>query len=80
MWTGLEWAERGGEPRRLVHEPETLGRTRYSAAFDHFLAALRDGEAFEATPEHGARAVAVADAIYRSIRSGAPTRPDVDPA
>jgi len=75
MWTTLQWAERGGEVRRLEHEPETLGRTRYSAAFDHFLGALRDGTPFEATPADGERAVVLAEAIYRSIASGEPVRP-----
>ena len=70
MWTGLAWAERGGEVRTLAYEPEALGRTRYSDALDHFLAAIRDDRPFDATPEDGALAVDVADAIHRSIGSG----------
>ncbi len=71
MWTALEWGPRGGTTQILRHDPETLARTRYSAAFDHFFARLADGEPFDATPAHGVAAVTVADAIYRSIDSGA---------
>ena len=69
MWTGLRWARRGEEMRQVTAEPEGLARTRYSDAFDHFLARVADGGGFETTPADGLRAVAVADAVYRSIRS-----------
>lgn len=70
MWTELRWAERGGDIQCLRAEPEALGRTRYSDAFDHFFASLADELPFAATPADGLRAVRLADAVYRSIRSG----------
>ncbi|MXU64391.1 Gfo/Idh/MocA family protein [Oceanomicrobium pacificus] len=71
-WTGLELAVGQGDVMSFHADPETLGRTRYSAALDHFFGSVRDGRPFEATPEDGVRAVRVADAIYRSIDAGAP--------
>ena len=70
MWTGLRMVRRGQGVETMGADPETLGRTRYSDAFDHFLAAVRDGTPFAATLEDGLRAVRIADAIYRSIASG----------
>lgn len=72
MWTALHWARRGGEVTQLAHDPEPLGRTRYSAAFDHFLDRTAAGDPFDATPRDGLAAVELADAIYRSIASGQP--------
>lgn len=72
MWTGLTWARRGEDPRHLRHAPEALGRTRYSDAFDHFFRQIDAGAPFASTPQHGVDAVQVADAVYRSIRSGLP--------
>ena len=79
MWTGLRWAVRGGEVQEIAHRPEALSRTRYAAAFDHFLAALREGTAFAATVQDGVRAAMIADAVYRSIEAGAPVTLEDEP-
>lgn len=70
MWTGLRWGARGGEIHAMSHEPESLHRSRYSEAFDHFIARAKDGGDFDATPEDGVQAVRIAAAIYRAIDSG----------
>ncbi|WP_226782388.1 Gfo/Idh/MocA family protein [Oceaniglobus trochenteri] len=72
MWTGLNWARRGEDQKRLAYWPETLGRTRYSDAFDHFFAQIAAKEPFAATPQHGLEAVELAEAVYASIRTGQP--------
>lgn len=72
MWTGLTWAERGAKTLQTVNwDPERLGATRYSAAFDHFFEALRTGNPFEATLRDGVNAVEIAEGIYHALRSGA---------
>lgn len=72
MWTSLRTARRGSTLGEQGYEPEALGRTRYSAAFDHFLAAVRGEASIAATPEDGLSAVRFADAIYRAIETGQP--------
>lgn len=72
MWTSLEWTPRDeGVVQRFEEEPERLGRTRYSAAFDHFIQAVKEDTPFETGLEDGAATVAMADAVYRSMNSGA---------
>ena len=72
MWTGLRWAGRAGDVRVLTADPETLGRTRYSDAFDHFLSRASSGEGFGAVPSDGVATVAMAEAVYRSLETGGP--------
>jgi len=70
MWTRLRWSTTQSAITEMTHEPEALGRTRYSDAFDHFFACIRDGSRFDATPEDGLGTVRLAEAVYRSIESG----------
>ena len=72
MWTGLRWAGRAGDVRVLTADPETLGRTRYSDAFDHFLSRASSGEGFGAVPSDGVATVTMAEAVYRSLETGGP--------
>ncbi len=71
MWETLRWAGRGQrELRTFSASPETLGRTRYSDAFAHFIGAVQAGTPPAATVQDGVRAVALAEAVYRAIRTG----------
>jgi predicted dehydrogenase len=71
IWESLTWAIRDDdEARTLVTRPEQLGDTRYTLALRHFFDCIRDGRAPEATIEDGVRAVALAEAVYQSARTG----------
>ena len=71
IWEQLSWAVRGDEViHRLTAPPETLGRTRYTCAFEHFIDCVEKGESPTAAVEDGVAAVAVAMAVYESARSG----------
>ena len=73
IWTDLEWTP-AADPvtRHLAADPEQLGTTRYTHAFRHFLACLREGTAPEATVEDGVRMVDLAMAVTESARSRRP--------
>jgi predicted dehydrogenase len=58
----------GEEPEQLAVE----GRDQLEAELEAFVAAVRDGARLPVTPEDGLAAVAIADAITRSARSGEP--------
>lgn len=70
-WETLLWNKRGDT---AVHQktipPESLQSMRYTHAFQHFFDCIRSGKQPCSTIEDGVRAVALADAIYRSIRTG----------
>jgi predicted dehydrogenase len=69
-WRSLEWGMRGAkETSAYVAPPESLGATRYTAALEHFFAALRNGAEPEATVDDGVLAVALAEAVYRAART-----------
>ncbi len=71
MWDSLTWAKRGGDTvSTFTQPPEILGTTRYTHAFNHFFACLRQGEQPQATIEDGMLSVAIANAVTRSARSG----------
>jgi predicted dehydrogenase len=71
IWERLTWALRGEEAVKTLELPaESLGTTRYTRAFEHFLKAIADGSRPEATIDDGIRCVAMAEAVYRSIREG----------
>lgn len=71
MWTGLTYAVRGNPAaNHLDIHPEVLGATRYSAAFQHFAACIREKISPSASVMHGIRSVAIAQAIYESALSG----------
>jgi predicted dehydrogenase len=70
-WERLRWTRRdNAELHDLVSPPETLSDTRYSHAFRHFFACLRNGQKPTATLEDGIRSVALAMAIYESAHTG----------
>lgn len=62
-----------------LHWPEVNGRIRGDLAAEvrHFVHALRTGESFVVSIEEALRAVAVNDAILRSVASGKPEQVDV---
>ena len=71
MWDSLTWATRDAAvTQSLTRPPEILGATRYTHAMAHFLDCIRTGEVPSATMEHGVLAVAMAEAIYESARTG----------
>ena len=71
MWTSLSWATRGSTDRHLLEaSPEMLSQTRYTHAFRHFVACVETGEQPSASVQDGVRAVALAEAVYASVRSG----------
>ena len=70
-WSSLTWATREGADRHMLEaSPETLGQTRYTHALRHFAACVKSGKRPSATVQDGVRAVALAEAVYTSIRSG----------
>ena len=72
-WQRLSWGLRGGsEVRTLTAPPEELGSTRYTHAFTHFLDVITGKSDPAATIEDGMLSVAIADAVYSSIRTGKP--------
>jgi predicted dehydrogenase len=71
MWESLTWAQRGADNvQSITAPPEILGSTRYTHALTYFLDCIRRGEAPSATIEDGVIAVAVAEAVYQSARTG----------
>lgn len=67
----LTWTLRGSDTvYGFTHPPEMSGYTRYTRAFQHFLARLRDGGPFAVTPVDGVATVAMAMAVYESARTG----------
>ena len=71
IWESLSWATRTDT---AVHDftapPEMLGNTRYTDALRHFVECVRTGGAPEASIEDGLQAVAIAQAITESVRTG----------
>lgn len=71
MWESLTWATRDAAvAQSMTQPPEILGATRYTHAMTHFLDCVRQGETPSATMDDGAVAVAMAEAVYRSARTG----------
>lgn len=71
MWESLTWAARTDKDTHTFTElPEVLGTTRYTRAMKHFFACVRSGEKPTATISDGITAVALAEAVYESARSG----------
>ena len=71
VWEELSWAMRDDEAvHQFVRPLEGLGRTRYTDAFEHFFACIRTGQPPTATVADGVRSVAVAQALYKSARTG----------
>lgn len=70
-WEDLTWTVRGESiTHNLNSPPEPLQNTRYTQAFQHFFACLRSGAQPSATIADGIRSVALAEAVYQSIRTG----------
>ena len=71
MWESLTWATRDAAvAQSMTQSPEILGATRYTHAMAHFLGCVRNGEAPSATIDDGVIAVAMAEAVYESARTG----------
>jgi predicted dehydrogenase len=71
IWEELTWAsDQTPETRTLSTAPEWVGNTRYTAAFRHFFQCVREGRRPGASIEDGIRAVAIAEAVYESARTG----------
>jgi len=71
MWESLTWATRDAAvAQSMAQPPEVLGTTRYTHAMAHFLDCVRKGTTPSATMDDGAVAVAMAEAVYRSARTG----------
>jgi predicted dehydrogenase len=78
-WRSLEWGLRGGKDTTVyTAPPEGLGVTRYTAAFEHFLDCVRTGARPESTIHDGMLCVALAEAVYRSLRTGTAVRLEGD--
>jgi predicted dehydrogenase len=70
-WVELEWALRSeSETHRFSAYPEQLGSTRYTHALTQFVNCIRNGTPPPATVADGVRSVRLAQAVYRSVRSG----------
>ena len=71
VWTDLEWTTRSGDAmRREYRTPEGLGNTRYTDAFNHFFYCIRTGEQPDSGVNAGVTSVAIAMAVYESVRTG----------
>ena len=71
IWKSLNWTTRGdATTQTLTTSPEALGDTRYTHAIKHFIECIRSGEQPTATIEDGVTAVALAEAVYESARTG----------
>jgi predicted dehydrogenase len=71
MWESLTWATRDAAvAQSMARPPEILGATRYTHAMSHFLQCVRSGTAPSATIADGMLAVEMAEAVYRSARTG----------
>lgn len=71
IWDQLTWAVRGeNETHEYVTFPEALGDTRYTYAYQHFFHCIRTQQQPAATITDGIRAVALAEALYVSARTG----------
>lgn len=69
IWERLSWALRDDTSIRTLDLPaEGLGVTRYTRAFEHFLSCLSEEKAPETGIADGLRSVALAEAVYLSIR------------
>lgn len=72
-WVELEWALRSeSETHKFSGYPEQLGSTRYTHALRQFVDCIRSGTPSPATVADGVRSVRLAQAVYRSVRSGSP--------
>jgi myo-inositol 2-dehydrogenase/D-chiro-inositol 1-dehydrogenase len=71
MWESLTWATRDDDiVHTMTQPPEILGTTRYTHALTEFVNCIRDGRQPSATIKDGEIAVALAEAVYTSARSG----------
>lgn len=71
MWESLTWARRdSSETQTFLQPPEMLGSTRYTHAMTHFFDCVRNETQPTATIEDGITAVALAEAVYASARTG----------
>jgi predicted dehydrogenase len=70
-WQSLTWATRGSsETHTLSAPPELLNTTRYTRAFQHLADCVKNKTWPTATLQDGIRSVALAEAVYTSIRTG----------
>jgi predicted dehydrogenase len=70
-WEDLTWAVHGETGTNNINiPPESLQSMRYTHAFRHFFECIHNGEPPTATIQDGVRSVAIAEAIYESIRTG----------
>ncbi|NJN82713.1 MAG: Gfo/Idh/MocA family oxidoreductase [Caldilineaceae bacterium] len=75
IWVGLRWSTRGDDAvHQIDRQPEALGRTRYTDAFQHFFDCIRAGQPPSATARDGVRTVALAMALTESAHSGQPVQ------
>jgi predicted dehydrogenase len=71
MWEALTWATRGSSETQTLHTPpESLNTTRYTKAFQHLAECIKNKTKPSATLEDGIRSIALAEAVYKSIRMG----------
>jgi predicted dehydrogenase len=71
MWEALRWASRGSTTEAIFSAPpEVLGTTRYTHAMQHFVECIQTGASPTATIQDGILAVVLAEAVYKSARTG----------
>jgi predicted dehydrogenase len=71
MWESLSWALRDADiVQSMTQPPEILGTTRYTHAMTYFLNCVKNGEPPSGTIDDGVVAVAIAEAVYESARTG----------
>ena len=71
IWDSLTWATRDSTSTHTYSEaPEALGNTRYRYAIQHFIECVREGKPPAAGIKDGIQAVALAEAVYKSARTG----------
>jgi len=71
MWESLSWTTRDTNiVQSMTQPPEILGTTRYTHAMTYFLNCIKNDEKPAGTINDGIVAVAIAEAVYESARSG----------
>ena len=71
IWEQLAWSLRGDNVvNRLEAPAESLGITRYTCAFNHFLDCVEGGTQPTVSAIDGVVSVAIAAAVYESARTG----------
>jgi len=73
VWKRVAWSRRGETvSSQLEADPEQLGRTRYTDAFEHFVDCVRSDRKPDASVADGVLMVQIADAVRESFTTGKP--------